>query len=281
MGLALTSSKTPTIIISEIQMMNAVFKGTHLLLEGDDDIRFWKHRVSKTSVNFVNCEGKPKLLGATQLLIQAGLANFVGIYDPDFERLRGISHFPSALAATDENDLELTLISSQALHSVLGEYADDALVKEFERQEGKGIVEHLEYTSRQFGELRLLNELLSHRVDFDELSPYRFIPEDTWKVDQTGLHAEYATLAGIPLPTLSTLIAQHCFINGDWSVSQGHDTLRILARGLRRRIGKNQLDERQLLKAIRLGYSIDLLQATAMYAALRQLEQSRGTPIFN
>jgi Protein of unknown function (DUF4435) len=280
-GMTLTSSKTPSIIINEIQMMAAVFKGTHLLLEGGEDIRFWKRHISKTTVNIVNCEGKPKLLRATELLFESGLCNFVGVYDPDFERLRGISHFPHALVSTDENDLELTLIRSQALENVLGEFADDVLVADFERLERMTVVEHVERASRQFGELRLLNDLLSHRVNFDELSPNRFIADDTWKVDRAALHAEYASRAGVSLDTLPDLIGKHCLFNGDWRVSQGHDTLKILARGLRRRIGRHQLNERQLLSAIRLAYSAELLRDTNMYKSLRKLEQSLSTHLFD
>lgn len=103
----LIGSKTPGIIVSEIRMMSATFKGVHFLVEGDEDIRFWKHRVSRATVTIVNCEGKPNLLAATNLVQRAGLRCVSGVYDPDFERLFGVAHFPNVLAPTDQNDLEL------------------------------------------------------------------------------------------------------------------------------------------------------------------------------
>lgn len=278
---ALTSSKTPGIIVSEIRMMSATFKGVHFLVEGDEDIRFWKNRVSRTNVSIVNCEGKPNLLGASALLQRVGLNSVSGVYDPDFERLFGVTHFPSFLTPTDENDLELTLMVSRALKAVLDEFTVEALVLDFEQRTGTSVLVHLEKLSRCFGELRILNSILGHRVDFDRLSPYRFVSIDTWQLDLAALHAEYAALAGIQVSDLGALIAQHCPDAADWQLSQGHDTLRILAHGLRRRIGGKQTNEQDLLKLVRLAYSLDLLQASGMYKALRTFEPALSAPIFD
>ena len=79
----LTSSKTPGIIVSEITMMNATFNGVHFLVEGNEDICFWKRYLSRKTVTIVNCEGKSNLLGATQLSQQSGLKCISGVYDPE------------------------------------------------------------------------------------------------------------------------------------------------------------------------------------------------------
>lgn len=277
---SLTSSKTPGIIVSEIRMMSATFKGVHFLVEGDEDIRFWKHRVATSNVSIVNCEGKPNLLGASALVRRINLRGVVGVYDPDFERLFGVSHYPELLTPTDENDLELTLVASHALQSVLNEYTSEDLVGEFERKHGTSVVAHLEQLSRRFGELRLLNSTLNHRVDFDRLSPYRFVSIDTWQIDLSALHDEYATLSGVASGDLPSLIARHCPSGAPWQLSQGHDTLRLLAQGLRRTIGRRQINEQDLLKLIRLAYSLDLLQASGMYRALKAIESGLPTRIF-
>ena len=147
---ALTASKTPGIIVAEIRMMSASFSGVHFLVEGDDDSRFWKPRVSSTSVTIVNCEGKPNLLGASALIQRLGISAVAGVYDPDFERLFGVTHHPNILTPTDHNDLELTLIASDALNSLLHEFGDPDLIADFERTHGISVAHHLEATSRQF-----------------------------------------------------------------------------------------------------------------------------------
>jgi hypothetical protein len=54
-----------------------------------------------------------------------------------------------------------------------------------------------------------------------------------------------------------------------------------LAQGLRRRIGRKQTNEQDLLKLVRLAYSMDLLKASGMYRALRTIEPSLPARIFD
>jgi len=277
----LTSSKTPGIIVSEIRLMLPTSKKVHFLVEGEEDSRFWKPRVSNSAVSIVNCEGKPNLFGATDLLMQSELKCISGIYDPDFDRLMGVEFRRSILAQTDANDLELTLMLSDALSLVLSELADEALLSDFENASGSTVIDHLERVSRHFGELRFLNRILDHRVDFDKLSPYRFVSNEQWELDLTGLRSEYAALSGVPIEVLPTLISSHCPQGVAWQLSQGHDTLRILACGLRQRIGKRQIKEKDLLGYLRVGYSLELLKASRMYGELTVLEQNLPAPIFD
>jgi len=276
----LTASKTPGIIVAEIRMMSAPFKGVHLLVEGDDDSRFWKVRVASGSVTIVNCEGKPNLLGASALVQRLGLSSVAGIYDPDFERFFGVTHHPNILVPTDCNDLELTLIASQALDTLLHEYGDPGLIADFEQSHGTTVAKHLEITSRQFGQLRYLSGALGHQVDFDRLSPYRFMNQSSWTLDRTSLIAAYANLAGINPPKVDVLILEHCPVAADWCLSQGHDTVRVLAQGLRRRIGRKQMSEQDVARVLRIAFSLELLQQSVMYQSLRSFESKLPAPIF-
>lgn len=278
---ALTASKTPGIIVAEIRMMSASFSGVHFLVEGDDDSKFWKPRVSSSSVTIVNCEGKPNLLGASALIQKLGLSSVAGVYDPDFERLFGVTHHPNILTPTDHNDLELTLIASQALTSLLHEFADPVQIADFERSQGVTVAQHLESTSRQFGQLRYLSGALRLSVDFDRLSPYRFVSADTWTLDRPALISEYGQLSGLTAPDVEALIQSHCPQAPDWYLSQGHDTVRVLAQGLRRRIGRKQISEQDVAKVLRIAFSLELLQQSVIFKSLRAIEANLPAPIFN
>jgi hypothetical protein len=277
----LTTSKTPGIIVAEIRMMSATFNGVHFLVEGDDDSKFWKPRVSTRTVTIVNCEGKPNLLGASALIQRLGLWSVAGVYDPDFERLFGVTHHPNILAPTDHNDLELTLIASDALSSLLHEFGDPIQIADFERIHAVTVAQHLEATSRQFGQLRYLSGILGHHVDFDRLSPYRFVSPDTWLLDRVALVSEYAMLCGLSAADVDALVQSHCPLAADWCLSQGHDTVRVLAQGLRRRIGKKQINEQDVAKVLRIAFSLELLQQSVMYRSLRSLEAKLPAPLFN
>jgi hypothetical protein len=278
---ALTASKTPGIIVAEIRMMSASFSGVHFLVEGDDDSKFWKPRVSSASVTIVNCEGKPNLLGASDLVQRLGISAVAGVYDPDFERLFGITHYPNILAPTDQNDLELTLITSDALNALLHEFGDPGQIADFEKTQGVSVVHHLELTSRQFGQLRYLSSSLRHQVDFDRLSPYRFVSAETWTLDRPALISEYALLSGITAADVENLLQTNCPQAPNWRLSQGHDTVRILAQGLRRRIGRKQMSEQDVARVLRIAFSLELLQQSVMYRSLRSLEATLPASLFS
>lgn len=276
----LVSGKTPGIIITEIRMMNSSFKGVHFLVEGVNDIQFWKSRVVRSNVSFVDCEGKTNLIGAAALSINLSFKNVIGIYDADLDRHFGITHFPQILAVTDENDLETTLLASSALDSVLNEFADEARIEQFALNTGLSVVKHIQVVSSHFGRLRYLNQVHAYGVDFDRLSPYRFISMEDWQLDINALHAEYVSLAGISGIALSDALSAVCPAPSQWNLSQGHDSIRIVAQGLKGVIGQKQISEQDLGCILRIGFSREMLQASAMYVSLKFIGQTMSVDIF-
>ena len=277
---ALNSSKTPGIIVSEICMMGSTFHGVHFLVEGEDDSKFWKHHLKRENVSLVNCGGRPNLLGAAALIGHATIAGVAGVYDPDFDRLHGTPpHAPHILAATDANDLETTLLTSAALERLLSEYADTALLTAFESRHGVSVAAHIERTSREFGQLRFLNSRAGYCVDFDKLSPYRFVSKTDWSLDLAGLKAQLAALASINLATLDAALVD-CPDAAPWAYTQGHDAVQILAQGLGGIIGKRQMDGREVTRLLRLAYTDTMLKQTAMHASLCIIEKTLPMPLF-
>ncbi|MBE0449032.1 MAG: DUF4435 domain-containing protein [Actinobacteria bacterium] len=278
---ALNTSKTPGIIVTEIRMMNSTFRGIHFLVEGIDDSKFWKHRLNSDNVAIVNCEGKLNLLGAAADIFNSSISGVAGIYDADFDRLLGISHSPNFVVPTDANDLEISLLMSGALNIFLSEYADAELLDDFENTSGISVAEQIERTSREFGRLRFLSKVAGHRVDFDQLSPYRFVSIDDWSLDHKALKNEYAALASIDTQDLEAMLESQCSqVAPAWAYSQGHDAVRILARGIRRVIGRRQMDEQDVARVLRIAYSKQMLEQTDMYALLCVIQEALPLPLF-
>ena len=260
--------------------MSATFKGVHFLVEGDDDSKFWKQRISKEKTSIVCCEGRPNLLGVSVLLTRRGLTSVLGVYDADFDHLHGVTHSSNMLAPTDENDLEVTILASDAIGSVIAEYAEESLVEEFEKVEGASPVDYLERLCREFGQLRFLSRVQGHNVDFDRLSPYRFVSQDTWGLDRDALWKEYATFAGVSRPDLEAQLQASIPVTKQWGLCQGHDAVRILAQGFRKRIGRKQISEQDLAKILRIAYSNEMLRLSRMFATLHALENILKVKIF-
>lgn len=277
---SLKSSKTPGVIVSEIKMMGAAFSGAYFLVEGDCDSKFWRRRLRSENISIVHCEGKPNLLGAAAQAVAQAIAKIVGVYDHDFDRLVGVSRFPRCLVPTDENDLETMLLRSDALPTLLAEYADDSLVRAFEARHSTTVLDHVERTSREFGMLRYFDQDARLCVDFDSLSPYRFVSESDWILDAASLYNEYARLASISISDLRAGVASVCSVGSPWAYSQGHDAIRILARGLRRSIGRCQMNEHDVSRVLRIAYTADMLKRTSMYSTLCGWESHYSVSMF-
>jgi len=261
-------------------MMRSAFSGVNFLVEGESDSIFWKPRLSSENVSIVSCEGKSNLIGAVAAIAGIGTTLVAGIYDADFDRIRGIVHFPTILAVTDENDLETTMLATEALRSVLHEFADVTRLELFERNMRRSVVEHVQRHSYEFGCLRFVNESNAHGVNFDNLSPYRFVSATDWRLDLDALRAEYAKLAGISAANLIADISALCPPFNQWTLVQGHDATRVLAQGLKNAIGRRQLPEEDIKRLLRLAYSERLLHASAMYGSLKIIEGSISARLF-
>ncbi|WP_339517337.1 DUF4435 domain-containing protein [Comamonas sp. MYb69] len=256
--------------------MNANFQGIHFLVEGEDDGKFWRSFVNDENISLVICEGKEKLVGASGLLSTLKKKNITGVYDRDFDGLNGVVHHPNMLISTDENDLEITIVRSRALRKAIAELAAKEKVKSFEEANGLSVENHVERLSSEFGKLRFLNHKLSHRVDFDKLSPYRFINANDWMLNVEELRASYAQLASISNEELISHLHLHIPIVEPWQLSQGHDVIRIISQGLKFAIGERQINERDLGIYLRLAYEPGCLQKLKMYNFLKSIENTCG-----
>lgn len=278
--IGLSTGKTAGILKSEIIMMQANFKGIQFLVEGADDSKFWKPRLRDGEVAIVICEGKKNLVDTAGLIVTFGIKKVVGIYDRDFDGISGITHHPQVLAVTDENDLEITMIRSGALQTLLMEYAEPDQVRLFESARSIRVVNHVEKLTKEFGCLRYVNHVERHGVNFDDLSIYRFISSTEWDINASELYAEYARLAAITTSDLNALVAKHCVLTDPWIYCQGHDAASILAQGFKRVINNKQFKGEDIERILRLAFTESMLRDSSMYAALCVINAMHASRLF-
>jgi len=276
----LAASKTPGIIVSEIIMMRSSFGGVNFLVEGDDDSSFWKHKLHSENVSIVTCEGKSNLTSAASIIETNKVNNVSGIYDADHDRLFGIIHSPSILAVTDHNDLETTLVSSSAFDHVLNEFGDSSKIFKFQADNSIDVIGYVKKLSYKFGRLRYLNRLRSYGVNFDKMSPYRFISAHDWVLDDISLHNEYCRYSGVLIADLENILVAECPAENEWILAQGHDVVRIICQGFKNVIGSRQISEGDLTRLLRLAYSEALLRSSSMYASLNTIQRAMSVSMF-
>ena len=86
----LSGHKDPSSIAAEIKMMRLIHGGAFLVVEGANDVRFWRTRRHDTC-ELVDGEGKCNVVAAVHRLDGEDISGVLGIVDDDFDSLLGIS----------------------------------------------------------------------------------------------------------------------------------------------------------------------------------------------
>ncbi len=145
--------KTPGTLVAEIKMSRMSHEGAFLLVEGKDDIRFWRSR-RHVDCELVDGEGKRNVIGGIQKLDATSFVGVLGIVDSDYDPLTGISIESENLLLTDAHDLECLLCRSSALDKVLAEYGNHPKIERFENKTGDDVRTGLLKRALVFGRLR-------------------------------------------------------------------------------------------------------------------------------
>ena len=178
--------KDPGSIAAEIKMMRMVHDGAFLVVEGLNDLRFWRPRRHDTC-ELVDGEGKSNVVGAVHRLDAENIPGVLGIVDDDFDSLMGISLTSRNLVATDAHDLECLLCRSPALNKVLAEFGIAQKIQEFEEAAGIDVRGGLLERTMVFGRLRWAARCHDLDIDSGAIRVPRFIDIDTWTVDDDEL----------------------------------------------------------------------------------------------
>jgi len=228
--MSLSALKGPGEVAAEAQMMRTIFAGTLLIVEGDDDSRFFQGRIDPDACDLVIASGKAAVEGGIQRLDAQRFRGALGVCDDDGACLLG--HRPASpnLIVTECRDLDTLLVRSPALERVLAEYGDRSAIQRFESARGP-VRENLAKLALPFGRLRWLSTRESLGVAFEKLTPFRFVKPDWSFKAGDELLAAAAAQVNEDEAALAARVAALPAVD-PWLVCQGHDLLAILAIGL-------------------------------------------------
>ena len=248
-------------------MLRTSHDGAFLILEGKDDIRFWRPR-RHTTCDLIDGEGKLNVIGTVQRLESARFAGVLGIVDSDFEQVTG-KHFESSnLLYTDAHDLECLLCRSSALDKVLAEHGDPEKIRRFETA-GTDVRSALLERALVFGRLRLAALLARPAVELQVPVP-RFVDANTWTVDEEALIRQAVPDSPRDADAIASRLGQLPEVD-PWHVVRGHDIIAILRIGLRRVLGDlpASIGAKDIAGLLRAGMSPEDLRGTGLWADMR------------
>ena len=265
--------KSPRTIVSEVKMIRMVHDGGVLVVEGADDMRFWRTR-KHSSCELVEAEGKPNVVESLARLDAECCGGVLGVVDDDYDKLVGAEPESANLLATDAHDLECMLCRSTALDRVLVELGDPAKIASVEEMEETDIRNCLLNRALVIGKLRWAAIQFGLDVDTDAIKIARFVSIDTWLVDEEAL-IDTVSEGGLRCEQQSLREKIELLPGADpWCVAKGHDVLQLLRLGLRRILGsmQNSIGVKHIAGLLRSGVSVDDLESTLLWANIRDWE---------
>lgn len=277
--MTLIGHKDAGVVATEVIMTRQLHSGSFLIVEGENDYKFWSPRVASGQCELVIGNGKPNVEGAIARLDMSRFRGALGVVDDDFDALKRRSRTSPNLIGTDTHDLECTLIRSPALERVLAEFGSAAKIRELEDRECHSIRDALLERGLEFGRLRWVAQRRGWEIPFDKLGPERFLQRETWLVLRNELHDAAVETGAVPSTGDLRAALETLPVADPWLVCQGHDLVSILRIGLMRILGslKPSTGVDVIAAMLRGAFDDQQLHGGHLGAAIRGWEQA-NTP---
>lgn len=265
--------KNPSTLAAEIEMTRANHRGSFLVVEGANDVRFWTPR-RHVDCDLVDGEGKQNVVGVVHRLDKMKFNGVLGVVDSDYDSLNGVMLGSDNLVATDAYDLECLLFRSSALDTVLAEFGSPEKIQRFERQEGVDVRTSLLNRAEIFGRLRWAVQSLGLSIDSRVIRVPRFVHYRSWTVNRDELIRTVQDEISDG-NTLSVQIDSLSLSRPDpWYVVQGPDLIELLRIGLKHVLGDlpNTTGYEEIARLLRAAISTEELKTTKFGVDIRRWE---------
>lgn len=263
---------TPDELYAELVMSRAARRDiTFMVLEGDDDQRFWLSFVDRRSCTLYPAHGKRNVEACIRLVDLDGLPGVLGIVDTDLDAVEGTFALVSSnLIRTADYDLEGMLLQSSAFHRLLNEHGDLQQIEAFEAAAGHDLREALVRRALPFGQLRWLARRAV--LSLKPISPGRFIRSEDWSLAVEDLYTEAARQSCITIAELRGHLDALPDVR-PWAICQGHDLLLILRIALQGPLGSNrQIPSDGFARPLRQAFQNEEFRASSIHRDLRAWE---------
>lgn len=274
--------RSPADLVHEMNLEMA--KSPRLLfvvLEGSDDLKYWKSRLRRDDCRCIIALGKANVTGALTHAHRKPPA--LGIIDADYDHLDGIA-CPDAVCRTDAHDLEALMVHSGALPRLLYDKGSADKIDGFERDHGP-VLERLVSMGTELARLRRANHQQRWALKFkknggkDRINYGKFVDKKSWTLDRekmVGHLQDYNSRRDLPAAEMLAAMARITSPSDPWHWLNGHDLAAILAIGLSSVLGTENCATAAVEEALRLAHDRAELEKTSLCQAIRGWETSTG-----
>jgi hypothetical protein len=136
-----------------------------IVVEGDSDLRL-DVKLFNEHAKIEPMYGKLKLLSLDPELYNVFSRNLIAIKDADFDHLNGINPPHKNVFLTDKHDIEMTMIDSEIIESILAEYIGKA-DNYSELCDGQNLIDNLAENLKDYSYIKWKNDVDNGHINFD------------------------------------------------------------------------------------------------------------------
>ncbi len=275
---------TPDTIANNARMRRTIDHRVVVLVEGVTDALLLESLLDTEScvVQFGN--DRDTAVAALRILNGSQFGGCIAIIDADFHRLSGSLEPEDNCFHSDGHDLEIMLLTSQALDRVVGERGSREKIEAFAQSHGPVIASAILRLAEAIGKLRFVSFRDELNLRFKGMRFSRFVDRSCGAISSSDLLTEvirrtegHVDRAGIESSLIETAFGP--FDSRD--LCNGHDCIEILGQLLQRLLGSNQsgtVTKSVLERELRLAYTTADFHRTKLYRALIEWQQCEGLP---
>lgn len=265
------------------------YNGPVLLLEGDNDVKFFYQFVKEAEMPIISAWGKENVLDAVEILESEGtVQGFLGVVDADFGHVDDSLPASQNIVVTDDHDVEMMIIRTKAFNRVLRVLGSKNKIRNFPDRE-QGIRNTLMQNALVVGHLRHISLTDDLHLRFEGLRFEGFVDSNTLNMDIDEMIRRVFALKRIPnlkeediRDKLSELIK---YDNEDpYQICCGHDFIAIFGIALRKAIGskpQKATSPEALGRDLRFAYDSEDFRQTNLYSeAKRWSNRNQGYDVF-
>ncbi len=234
--------RPPEVLLAEVKLTRARGAGkedaTFLFLEGPRDIRVLE-KFTDSGCKIVAANGKQIAKRTIRLANESGLRGVAALIDRDFDGLLDKASEEPGLFYTDEVDMEMTIVCSNALHRLVIEHLGLEGEADVCAKAGATSFRCLLFVSAaKIGLLHFLNQKNAWNLRLRSLDVYEFVRPSDLEVDWGRMIELAASASGATQVDPATVAREYeehvdSCTEEPRQYCRGHDVSALLALGLR------------------------------------------------
>jgi hypothetical protein len=246
-----------------------------VLLEGRTDIKLFRKIFSHKFTDTTALDGKDKLVEALTTLHSENFRQVIGIKDADFEHLENIINIDN-LFLTDYHDMEIEMIESDALKSVIDEFSIDECYSDLSNQLRQNIYD----IALEIGYIRWYSEQKNGLFNFKQIPFNNLVSYKNCKISfnqQEFIALLLNQLKSDDSDILADITILKNISTDRLQICNGHDlTLLISNYFPTGNINQNKIEE-----ALRLSYHFQYFKKTNLFQNLKSWAELNGYNFFD